>query len=60
MALELFCWGPSLDLLRDSRNGALWLEHWLYNVVLTVGFVDKISSGTLSHGAIRCKYFSSI
>ena len=28
MALELFCWGPSLDLLRDLRNGALWLEHW--------------------------------
>ena len=22
-----FCWGPSLDLLRDSRNGALWPEH---------------------------------
>ena len=28
MALERFLWGPSLDLLRDSRNGALWLEHW--------------------------------
>ena len=28
MALEHFSWRPSLDLLRDSRNGALWLEHW--------------------------------
>ena len=27
MALERFWWGPSLDLLWDSRNGALWLEH---------------------------------
>ena len=27
MALERFCWGPSLDLLRDLRNGLLWLEH---------------------------------
>ena len=27
VALERFWWGPSLDLLRDSRNGALWLEH---------------------------------
>ena len=27
MALERFWWGPSLDLLRDSRNGVLWLEH---------------------------------
>ena len=27
MALERFWWGPSLDLLRDSCNGALWLEH---------------------------------
>ena len=27
MALERFWWGPSLDLLRDSHNGALWLEH---------------------------------
>ena len=29
MALEHFWWGPSLDLLRDSRKGALWLEHRL-------------------------------
>ena len=29
MALECFWWGPSLDLLRDSRNGTLWLEHCL-------------------------------
>ena len=27
VALERFRWGPSLDLLWDSRNGALWLEH---------------------------------
>ena len=27
MVLERFWWGPSLDVLRDSRNGALWLEH---------------------------------
>ena len=27
MVLERFWWGPSLDLLRDSPNGALWLEH---------------------------------
>ena len=27
MALECFWWGPFLDLLQDSRNGALWLEH---------------------------------
>ena len=28
MALdEHFCWGPSFDLLWDSCNGALWLEH---------------------------------
>ena len=26
MALERFYWGPSLDLLRDSRNGALIQE----------------------------------
>ena len=26
MALERFCCGPSLDLLRDSRNGALIQE----------------------------------
>lgn len=31
-----------------------------YNLVLTVGFVDKISSAILSHGAIRFKYFSRI
>ena len=29
MALEHFSWGPSIDLLQDSRNGALWLEHWV-------------------------------
>ena len=29
MALEHFWWGPSLVFLRDSRNGTLWLEHWL-------------------------------
>ena len=27
MVLERFWWGPSLDLLWDPRNGALWLEH---------------------------------
>ena len=32
MALECFWWGPSLDLLRDSRNGALWLEHCFMRV----------------------------
>ena len=31
MARERFWWEPSLDLLRDSRNGALWLEHWASN-----------------------------
>ena len=33
MGLERFRWGPSLDLLRDSRNGALWLEHWFADYV---------------------------
>ena len=32
MALERFWWGPSLDILRDSRNGALWLEHYKLGV----------------------------
>ena len=27
MALKHFWWGPSLDLLWDSCNGALWVEH---------------------------------
>ena len=37
MALERFWWWPSLDLLRDSCNGALWLEHWeLYALTLKV------------------------
>ena len=31
MALERFWWGSSLDLLRDLRNGALWLEHWTFD-----------------------------
>ena len=31
MALERFWWGPSLDLLRDSRNGVLWLEHSIHD-----------------------------
>ena len=32
MALERFWWGPSLDMLWDSRNGALWLEHYKLGV----------------------------
>ena len=36
MALERFWWGPSLDLLRDSHNGALWLEHCESEVCLFV------------------------
>lgn len=37
MDLERLCWGPSLDLLWDSCNGALWLEHWeLYALTLKV------------------------
>ena len=36
MALERFWWGPSLYLLRDSRNGALWLEHCESEVCLFV------------------------
>ena len=37
MALELFCWGPSLNLLRNSPNGALWLERWFTRIVGIVG-----------------------
>ena len=37
MALERFWWWLSLDLLRDSCNSALWLEHWeLYALILKV------------------------
>ena len=32
MARERFWWGPSVDRLRDSRNGALWLEHYKLGV----------------------------
>ena len=32
MALERFWWGPSLDILQDSRNGALLLEHYKLGV----------------------------
>ena len=30
MALERGWVEPSLNLLRDSRNGTLWLEHWVW------------------------------
>ena len=33
MALERLWWGPSLDLLRDSRDGALWLDHCYYVLI---------------------------
>ena len=42
MALERFWWGPSLGLLRDSRNGALWLEHWLLTGIYNISCLKKI------------------
>ena len=33
MALERFCWGLSLDLLQDSRNSVLWLEHCIGQIL---------------------------
>ena len=46
MALERFWWGPSLDLLRNSRNGALWLEHCLMTL-------EAIHVGTLVPGCFN-------
>ena len=59
MALDHFWWGPSLDLLPDSCNGALWLEHcWVIvigmhyrftvsdeiNIICTVPYTEELKN----------------
>ena len=50
MALERFWWGPSLDLLWDSRNGALWLEHCKRVQFLSKMVYKRVRGWTMGHG----------
>ena len=50
MALERFWWGPSLDLLWESRNGALWLEHCKRVQFLSKMVYKRVRGWTMGHG----------
>ena len=50
MALERFWWGPSLDLLWDSCNGALWLEHCKRVQFLSKMVYKRVRGWTMGHG----------
>ena len=55
MDLERLCWGSSLDLLWDSCNGALWLEHCvIINQILFYAFRGGLTSG---EGGYTWMYF---
>ena len=55
MDLERLCWGPSLDLLWDSCNGALWLEHCvIINQILFYAFRGGLNSR--EGGILECTF----
>ena len=53
MALERFWWGPSLDLLRDSRNGTPWLEHCM--LVFTTKTTQPRAQVFSVNGVLTCR-----
>ena len=58
MALdERFCRGPSLDLLWDSRNSVIWLEHCvMINQILFLDFGGGLTSTGGGGGILGCTF----
>ena len=59
MALEHFWWGPSLDLLRDSCNGALWLEH-SYTAVSSILLLKYLTKIYFHNAEVHDSWSSSV